>query len=50
MVDFGQRIQEGKHHSGRVEYIDAIRGFVMIVLVMAHVEGFCFNMTADMPS
>lgn len=50
MIGCRQRIQEGIHNSGRVEYIDAIRGFVMIILVMVHVEGFCFNITADMPS
>ena len=44
------KTQEVKHNSKRIEYIDVIRGFVMIVLVMDHVEGFCFNITADMPS
>ena len=29
--------------SGRIEYIDAMRGFTMILVVICHVSGFCLN-------
>ncbi len=45
-----EQIQNGNHNSGRVEYIDAMRGITMIVLVIEHVLVFCFGKGVDMPT
>lgn len=34
----------------RIEYIDAMRGFTMILVVLNHVAGFCLNIDGDIPS
>ena len=34
----------------RIEFIDSLRGFVMLLIVLVHVAGFCFNIEADVPS
>ena len=33
--------------SARIEYIDALRGFTMILVVFAHVEWFTFDLNAS---
>lgn len=37
-------------HSKRIEFIDALRGVIMILIVLVHVAGFCFNIDAETPS
>lgn len=34
----------------RIEYIDAMRGFTMILVVVCHVSGFCLGIESDIPS
>ena len=34
----------------RIEYIDAMRGFNIIILVMVHVSGFCLCIESNVPS
>ena len=34
----------------RIEYIDAMRGFTMILVVLNHVSGFCLNIDSVTPS
>lgn len=34
----------------RIEYIDAMRGFTMILVVLNHVAGFCLNIDGNTPS
>lgn len=34
----------------RIEYIDAMRGFTMILVVLNHVAGFCLNIDGSIPS
>lgn len=34
----------------RIEYIDAMRGFTMILVVVCHVSGFCLGIESDTPS
>lgn len=34
----------------RIEYIDAMRGFTMILVVVCHVAGFCLDIQNDTPS
>lgn len=34
----------------RIEYIDALRGFTMILVVVHHVSLFCFNISVSTPS
>lgn len=36
--------------SKRIEYIDALRGFTMILVVLAHVSGFCAGIFGDIPN
>lgn len=54
MVNMQQRGASMKHATergdGRIAYIDALRGFNMIILVLVHVHGFCFSIEADTPS
>lgn len=42
--------QTAEGGSRRIAYIDALRGFNMIILVLVHVHGFCFKIQADTPS
>ena len=35
---------------GRIEYIDAMRGFTMILVVLNHVALFCLGITRSVPS
>ena len=34
----------------RIEFIDAMRGFTMILVVVCHVSGFCLGIESDIPS
>ena len=34
----------------RIEFIDAMRGFTMILVVMTHIGGFCLGIENDIPS
>lgn len=43
-------IQDQSNHNKRIEFIDAMRGFTMILVVIAHVSGFCFGIESDIPS
>lgn len=36
--------------SGRIEYIDAMRGFTMILVVLQHVASFCWHVYGNAPS
>lgn len=36
--------------SKRIEFIDAMRGFTMILVVVCHVSGFCLGIESDIPS
>ena len=35
---------------GRIEYIDAMRGFTMILVVLQHVASFCWHVYGNAPS
>ncbi len=37
-------------NNNRIEYIDAMRGFTMILVVVCHVAGFCLGIESDTPS
>lgn len=37
-------------HSQRVDYIDALKGFLILSVVMCHVAGFCIGIQDDTPS
>lgn len=54
MVNLQQRGASMKHATergnGRIAYIDALRGFNMIILVLVHVHGSCFLIEDDTPS
>lgn len=39
-----QAIQPSTSSSGRIEYIDALRGFTMILVVFQHVASFCWHL------
>ena len=34
----------------RIDYIDALKGFLILSVVMCHVSGFCFGIQDDVPS
>ena len=36
--------------SKRIEYIDALRGFTMILVVLYHVSGYCAGIVGDVPN
>lgn len=36
--------------SQRIEYIDSLKGFLILSVVMCHVAGLCFGIQADIPS
>lgn len=40
----------GVVHNKRIEFIDALRGFTMILVVLVHVAGFCLNIDGTTPS
>jgi len=36
--------------SQRIEYIDSLKGFLILSVVMCHVSGYCLNIQADIPT
>lgn len=43
-------IELKSNKTNRIEFIDAMRGFTMILVVICHVSGFCLGIESDIPS